>query len=107
MSASRIRKILNPQLKRKLIAKIGLSNKCTRIVHNSQCISADRYQQLTLDSAALLVIDKAWLDARESSKMDPDTVEKINKIGQKYSESTITNSTVNTDMVIINGFYKN
>ena len=41
---------------------------------------------MTLDSAAFVAIDKAWLDARKSSQMDSDTIDTLNKIGPKYNE---------------------
>ena len=42
---------------------------------------ADRYQQVTLDPDALGAIDKTWLDAEESSKIDPGIMDKLNSIG--------------------------
>ena len=39
--------------------------------------SADHYQQITLDFAALGEVDKALFDSRESSKMNPGIVKKI------------------------------
>ena len=49
-----------------------------------QSSSADRYQQVKLDAAALGAIDIAWLDARESSRIDPGIMDKLNGIGQTY-----------------------
>ena len=75
MSASQIRKILNPQIK-------------WRQDSNNQPLQqprpADRYQQVTLDSDALVALDKAWLDAQESSQIDPGIMDQLNSIGQKY-----------------------
>ena len=78
----------------------GVNNRLLQQVHEGrtqQPTYVDSYQQMTIDSDALVDIDNAWLDAQESSKMDSDTIN---------SESPITNSTINTDMVVIKGFHK-
>ena len=49
-------------------------------IRTLQPSSAYRYQQVTPDSA----IDKAWLDARESSEIEPEIIDKLNKLGQTH-----------------------
>ena len=66
--------------------------------------SADRYQQMTHDSDALLSLDEAWLDARESSKKDPGIMDKVNNIAQKYGDQII--NMISTNMILIEGFHK-
>ena len=60
---------------------------------------------MTLDSEALVALDKAWLDARESSKIDPGIVDKLNSIGQKYGDKLINNM-ISANMIFIDGFHK-
>ena len=78
MSASRIKKILNPQYKWKLIATIRLSIRCTKVVHKCHILLIVT-SKMMLDFADLEAIDKAFLDARESSKLNPDSMEKLKK----------------------------
>ena len=54
-----------------------------------------------METEALVELDKAWLDARESSKIDPGIMDKLINIGQKYGEQLI--NMVST--LLIDGFY--
>ena len=95
MSASQIRKNSHPTTQMETDSNNQPLQKPT---------SADRYQQMTLDSDALVALDKAWLDARESSKIDPGIIDKVNNIGQKYGEQVI--NMISTNMILIDGFHK-
>ena len=55
---------------------------------------------MTIDSAALVAIDKAWLDARENSEIDPGIMDKLDKIGRSYGEQIINNIII-TNMILI------
>ena len=60
---------------------------------------------MALSSDALGAIDKAWLDARESSIIDPGIMDRLNSIGQKYGERII-NNIISANMILIDGFHK-
>ena len=69
-----------------------------------QLSNIDRDQYVMLDSVALEAIDRAWLDARERSVINPAIMEELDNIGKKYSENPSTNNLINTDTVSIAGF---
>ena len=59
-----------------------------------------------LDSVAIEAIDRAWLDVRERSVVNPAIMGELDNIGKKYSDNSSTSNLICTDMVSIDGFHK-
>ena len=62
-----------------------------------------------LDSVALEAIDKAWLDARERSVINPVInhviMEGLDTIGKKYNDNPSIKTLIYTHMISIDGFH--
>ena len=105
MSASQILKKTQTQIP----MEIEVNNQTIHPVNEYRTqkpTSADRYQQVMLDSAALGAIDRAWLDAQKEKIIDPGIIEEVEKLGKTYSDNPSTNNAVRSDMVLIDGFHK-